>query len=54
MLRAGEWTSDKGWQELLEGPLQIPKSLPQIHPNSLEKVGGLAGSLQLIGSQDIS
>ena len=37
-LKAGEWTSDKGWQEVPEGPLQIPKSLPQIHPSSLEKV----------------
>ena len=39
-LRAGEWTSDRGWQEVPEGPLHIPKSLPQIHPGSLEKVGG--------------
>jgi hypothetical protein len=37
-LRTGEWTSDGGWQEVLELPLKLPSDLPQIPHSSLKKV----------------
>jgi len=44
-LRTGEWTSDGGWQEVLETPLQMPSDLPQIHHSCLRKVWGPIFSL---------
>ena len=37
-LRTGEWTSDRGWQEVLELPLKLPSNLPQIPHSSLKMV----------------
>ena len=37
-LRTGEWTSDGGWQEVLELPLKLPSDLPQIPYSSIKKV----------------
>lgn len=37
-LRTGEWTSDGGWQELQEAPLEMHASLQQIPSASLVKV----------------
>ena len=37
-LRTGEWTSDGGWHELLEPPLQMPPGLHQIPMGALRKV----------------
>ena len=39
-LRTGEWTSDGGWHELSDPPLQMPPGLHQIPTGALKKVWG--------------